>query len=51
MGGDIINMVEAMMFMGVVMLACMTVLVVGLTILLVLMGWDLAISLWSKIKY
>jgi len=51
MGGDIINMVEAMMFMGVVMLACMTVLVVGLTILLVLMGVDLAISLWSKLKY
>jgi hypothetical protein len=46
MGGDIINMVD----MGLVMLGCVTVLVIGLTILLVLMGWDLAISLWDKIK-
>ena len=50
MGGDIINMVESAMFMGVVMLGCVTVLVIGLTMLLVLMGWDLAISLWDKIK-
>jgi hypothetical protein len=51
MGGDIINMVETMMFMGIVILACVTVLAVGMTILMVLMGWDLAISLWSKIRY
>ena len=51
MGGDIINMVETMMFMGIVILACVTVLMVGLTILLLMMGWDLAISLWGKIKY
>jgi hypothetical protein len=51
MGGDIIGMVETAMFLGIVMLACVTVLVIGLTILLVMMGWDLAISLWSKIKY
>ena len=51
MGGDIIGMVETAMFLGIVILACVTVLAVGLTILLVMMGWDLAISLWSKIKY
>jgi len=51
MGGDIISMVETAMFLGIVILACVTVLVVGLTILLVMMGCDLAISLWSKIKY
>jgi len=51
MGGDIIGMVETAMFLGIVILACVTVLVIGLTILLVMMGWDLAISLWSKIKY
>lgn len=51
MGRDIINMVEVMMFMGAVMLACVTVLVIGLTGLLILMGWDLAIELWGKIRY
>jgi len=44
-------MVEAMMFMGAVMLACVTVLVIGLTGLLILMGWDLTIELWGKLRY
>jgi hypothetical protein len=51
MGRDIIHMVEAMMFMGAVMLACVTVLVIGLTGLLILMGWDLTIELWGKLRY
>lgn len=50
MGRDIIDMVDTMMFLGTVMLACLTVLVVGITILLILMGCDLAAELWNKIK-
>jgi hypothetical protein len=50
MGRDIINMVEIAIFLGIVMLGCVTVLLIGLTFLLILMGWDLAISLWDKIK-
>jgi hypothetical protein len=50
MGRDIIDMVDIAIFLGIVMLGCVTVLLIGLTFLLVLMGWDLAISLWDKIK-
>jgi len=50
MGRDIINMVEIAIFLGIVMLGCVTVLLIGLTFLLILMGCDLAISLWDKIK-
>lgn len=50
MGRDIIDMVDIAIFLGIVMLGCMTVLLIGLTFLLILMGWDLAISLWDKIK-
>jgi len=50
MGRDIIDMVDIAIFLGIVMLGCMTVLLIGLTFLLMLMGWDLAISLWDKIK-
>jgi len=44
-------MVETALFLGIVIMACVTALVVGGTILLLMMGWDLGISLWSKIKY
>jgi|APGre2960657404_1045060.scaffolds.fasta_scaffold10844_4 hypothetical protein len=50
MGRDIIDMVDIAIFLGIVMLGCVTVLLIGLTFLLILMGWDLAISLWDKIK-
>ena len=50
MGRDIIDMVDIAIFLGIVMLGCVTVLLIGLTFLLALMGWDLAISLWDKIK-
>jgi hypothetical protein len=50
MGRDIIDMVDIAIFLGIVMLGCLTVLLIGLTFLLMLMGWDLAISLWDKIK-
>jgi hypothetical protein len=50
MGRDIIDMVDIAIFLGIVMLGCVTVLLIGLTFLLMLMGWDLAISLWDKIK-
>jgi hypothetical protein len=50
MGRDIIDMVDIAIFLGIVMLGCVTVLLIGLTFLLTLMGWDLAISLWDKIK-
>ena len=50
MGWDVIHMVEAIMFMGAVMLACVTVLVLGATGLLILLGWELATELWDKIK-
>lgn len=50
MGRDIIDMVETMLFLGTVMLVCVTVLVTGSTILLTLMGYDLAKELWSKVR-
>jgi hypothetical protein len=50
MGRDIIDMVDIAIFLGIVMLGCVTVLLIGLTFLLMLMGWDLAISVWDKIK-
>ena len=50
MGRDIIDMVDIALFLGIVMLGCVTVLLIGLTFLLILMGWDLAISVWDKIK-
>jgi hypothetical protein len=43
-------MVDIALFLGIVMLGCVTVLLIGLTFLLILMGWDLAISVWDKIK-
>jgi len=49
-GRDIIDMVDIALFLGIVMLGCVTVLLIGLTFLLILMGWDLAISVWDKIK-
>jgi TRAP-type C4-dicarboxylate transport system permease small subunit len=50
MGGDIINMVESALFLGLIMLACVTILVIGMTGLLILTGWDLAKELWNKVK-
>jgi hypothetical protein len=50
MGGDIVGMVESALFLGLIMLACATILVVGMTGLLVLLGLDLAKELWGKVR-
>jgi hypothetical protein len=50
MGRDIINMVEAATFLGLVMLMCVTALIIMVTGLLTLMGWELMVEKWNDIK-
>lgn len=50
MGRDIIHMVEAATFLGLVMLICVTVLLIMVTGLLTLMGWELMAEKWRDIK-
>jgi hypothetical protein len=48
MGRYVADMVEAATFFGIVMLACVTILVIGMTLLLALMWWDLVKDMWNK---
>jgi len=50
MGRDIIHMVEAATFLGIIMLSCITVLIIMATGLLTLMGWELAREKWDDIR-
>lgn len=50
MGRDVINMVETATFFGLIMLACVTILVIGATALITLLGFDLAKDMWMKIR-
>lgn len=50
MGRYIADMVEAATFLGIVMLICVTILVLGVTSLLALMWWDLMKDLWKKTR-
>ena len=50
MGRDAANMVEAVTFLGIVLLACVTIIILGITSLLALMWWDLVGDLWKKVR-
>jgi hypothetical protein len=50
MGRDIIHMVEIATFLGLIMFGCVTILIVMVTVLLILMGWELMVEKWRDIK-